>query len=101
MMIELRMRKPLVEIVDILVPKNIFVKVYETNYSVNIKIYQKHPHGTELFVNVDINRDQIAGISNDFNTAVCEYIKENVHVTMGYQEGETKYFVALRNIKLK
>ncbi len=100
MSVELKFRTQLCEILGIAIDPNIYVKAYDTNYSVNVKIYQKNEiRGTELFVNVDLDRIQIPGLRADYNEAVYNYIRKNIRLTMDYEQGEIKYLVALRNFK--
>jgi len=97
---ELKFRIPLYEILDIAIDKDIFVKAYDTTYSTNVKIYQKHlKQGTELFVNVDLDATQIAGLKKDYTEAVCQYIRDNLHLTMTYDQGDITYLIALRNYR--
>ncbi|WP_171015042.1 hypothetical protein [Culicoidibacter larvae] len=96
----LKMRVPLRDIIDLPIDPNIFVKVYDTNYSVNIKIYQKEtPMGTELFVNVDLDTASLPGLYDDYEAAVYKYIREHLRLSMEYDQGETRYFVTLRNYR--
>jgi len=97
---ELKFRLPLYEILNIAIDKNIFVKAYDTTYSTNIKIYQKHENrGTELFVNVDLDQTQIPGLKSNYTEAVCQYIRTNLHLTMTYEQNEITYLIALRNYR--
>jgi len=100
MAVELKFRTPLYEILNIPIDSNIFVKAYDTTYSINIKIYQKHEdRGTELFVNVDLDRIQISGLKTNYNEAVYEYLRKNLHLTMTYDQGDIHYLIALRNYR--
>lgn len=100
MAVELKSRIPLYKILQIPINENIFVKVYDTTYGINIKIYQKHEtQGTELFVNVDLDRIQIPGLKTDYEKAVYDYIRDNLHLTMTYDQGTIHYLIALRNYR--
>ncbi|MGL5043149.1 MAG: hypothetical protein ACRC6X_08675 [Culicoidibacterales bacterium] len=100
MSVELKFRTQLCEILNIAISPDIYVKAYDTNYSTNVKIYQKNtPFGTELFVNVDLDRIQIPGLKADYNEAVYNYIRKNIRVTFDYDQGNIKYLVALRNYR--
>ena len=100
MAVELKLRTPLHEILGIEIDPNIFVKAYDTTYGVNLKIYQKHEdRGTELFVNVDLDRLQIPGLKADYNEAIYEYIRKTLHLTMTYDQGNIHYLVAIRNYR--
>jgi len=100
MAVELKFRIPLHEILNISINQDIFVKAYDTTYSTNVKIYQKHENrGTELFVNIDLDATQIPGLKADYTAAVCEYIRENLHLTMTYDQGDIAYLIALRSYR--
>jgi len=100
MAVELKFRLPLYEILNIAIDKDIFVKAYDTTYSTNVKIYQKHKkQGTELFVNVDLDATQITGLKKDYTEAVCQYIRDHLHLTMTYDQGDITYLIALRNYR--
>jgi len=97
---ELKFRIPLYKILNISIDKDIFVKAYDTTYSTNVKIYQKHENrGTELFVNIDLDATQIPGLKADYTEAVCQYIRDHLHLTMTYDQGDITYLIALRNYR--
>jgi len=100
MAVELKFRIPLCEILDISINKDIFVKAYDTTYSTNVKIYQKHENrGTELFVNIDLDCTQMPGLKANYTEAVCQYIRQNLHLTMTYDQGAITYLIALHNYR--
>lgn len=100
MAMELKFRTPLRDILNIPIHDNIFVKAYDTTYGVNIKIYQKHlDQGTELFVNIDLDRIQLPGLKDNYKDAVYAYINHNLRLTMEYNNKDINYLVALRSYR--
>lgn len=96
----LKERIPLKDILQLPIDDQIIVKIYDTKYSVNIKIYEKNETlGTQLFVNVDLDQMQIPGLKNNYLTAVHDYIKKNIRLTIEYDQGNLQYFVVLRNYR--
>ncbi|MGL4972840.1 MAG: hypothetical protein ACRC6H_06825 [Culicoidibacterales bacterium] len=99
---KLKMRVQLKELIGLEIDPNIFVKVYDLGYAINIKIYQKElEHGTELYVNVDLDKSFLSGIYDDFEQAIASYIRENLRLGMEYHHGEIHYFISLRSYRPK
>ncbi|MGL5296748.1 MAG: hypothetical protein ACRDAO_07400 [Culicoidibacterales bacterium] len=99
---KLKMRIQLKELIQLEIDPNIFVKVYDLGYAINIKIYQKElAHGTELYVNVDLDKSFLSGIYDDFEQAIEDYIRENLRLGMEYHRGDIHYFISLRSYRPK